>query len=100
MLGPVTTPEVIKVDLNCLVLLVDTFGKKVLNAGILGIGNVWADVEQKASVVTKRRRSSAMVGILVVHYGFNTLGVELVSGTEAAHSASQDNDVWHLKSLS
>ena len=95
MPGPVAAPVVVQVDLHGLVLLVDAVGEEVLDAGILGEGNVRADVEQEAAVVAERRRVSAMVAVLVVNHRRDALGMEPVRGAEAGHSASQDDDVWH-----
>ena len=92
---PVASPVVVQVDLHRLVLLIDTLGEEVLNARIFGKGNVWADVEEEPAVVPERRGVPAMVGILVVHYGRDALGLEPVCGTEPSHPASEDNNVWH-----
>src|SRR5215831_3962299 len=84
-------------DLHRLILLINTVGEEILNAGILGKGNVRADVKQEVALTAERRRVPAMVRVLVVHDGRDALGVEPVRGTEPGHSASYDDDAWHRK---
>jgi hypothetical protein len=57
---------------------------------------VRADVKDEVVFVAKGRRVAAMVIVLVVHYGRDALIVESVSGAEAGHSSSKDDDVSHL----
>ena len=45
MLRPVASPVIIQVNLNRFVLLIDTIGKELLNAEILGKGDVRTDVK-------------------------------------------------------
>ena len=98
MLWPVPTPVVIQVDLNCLVLLVNTVGEEILDAGILRKGNMRAVVKQETAVEPERRRVAAVVMILVVHDGVMPSVRKPVSGTEPGHSASQDSDIWQFHS--
>src|SRR5580700_10965955 len=62
--GPVAFPIVIQTDLNGLILLINAVGKEILNSGILGKGNVRADVKEKSALETKRSRMTAVVAIL------------------------------------
>ena len=45
MLGPAAAPIVIQIDIKFFVLLIDTFGKEVLNARIFCVGNMWANIK-------------------------------------------------------
>src|SRR5882672_6480497 len=94
MLGPVAAPVVIQMDLQCLILLVNTVSQEVLNAGVLGIGNVRANVEEETALIAERRGVAPMIIVLVVHHGCDAPGVQPVGGTEPSHSSSQDDDVW------
>ena len=50
MLRPVTTPVVIQVDLHGLVFLVHAVGKQILDAGVLGKGDVRTLIEDETAV--------------------------------------------------
>ena len=63
--GPITRPIVVQIDLNALILLIDALGEKFLNARIFGKGNVRAEVEDEAAIVTEGGRVTAMVSVLV-----------------------------------
>ena len=97
MLGPVAAPVIIQADLYCLKLLVDTFGKKFLNAGIFGKGDMRANVKEKSALETEGCRVTAMIGVLVVHHRGDAFGMEAMSGTEPGHSGSEDNDVGYFR---
>ncbi len=95
MLGPVATPVVVQAERQVLVSLIHPLRQEILHTGVLGEGNVRADVEVEAAIVTERRRVAAIVRVLVVHHGRQALGVKPVSGTEPGHSGSKNNDVGH-----
>src|ERR1035441_1224110 len=101
MLRPVALPIVVQADLYGLVPLIDAVGKKVLNASVFGKRDVRPDIEQEPALVAERRRVPAIVSVLVIHHGGNSLGVKPVCGSEPGHSRSQDHDTWcwHRKLL-
>src|SRR6267378_5349405 len=101
MQRPVPAPVVIQIDLDRLKPLLDTVSEQLLNARILGKRNVRPHVEQKSRLITKRRRMTAIVGILVVHHRSDALAVQPMRGAESSHPGSQYDDVWrwHFEKL-
>jgi hypothetical protein len=95
MLRPAAAPIIIQVDLQGLILVIHTLSKELLDARVLRIGYVWANVKEETGVVAKRCRVTAMVGVLVVHYGRDALRMEAVRGAESGHSGSNNCDMWH-----
>src|SRR5712671_410516 len=58
-------------------------------------------IEQKTSLITKRRRVTAIISVLVIHHRSDALAVQPMSGSEPSHPGSQYDDVWrwHFKKL-
>src|ERR1051325_9197311 len=81
-------------------LLVHTFGEKVLYTGILGEGDMRANIKHEPTIIAKRGRVPSVVGVLVVQDGCNALLVQPISGTESGHSSSKYEDIGIVHNLS
>ena len=53
MLRPVTPPVIVQINLHRLILIVHALGEEVLNSGVLGEGDMRAQVKQEPAVVAK-----------------------------------------------
>ena len=78
MLRPVSLPVIIQDDLQGLELLVNAFGEYGLDARVFGVGNVRPDIEKKAALMAEGGGMAAAKVVFVIHYGFNSFGVQPV----------------------
>ena len=93
MRRPVAFPVVIQRNGNGLVAPTDALREEFLDAGVFGKGDMRPDVKEEAAFVAKRHGVAAVVRVLVVHDGRDTLLMQPVGGSKAGHTASKDDDV-------
>src|SRR6185437_4529661 len=93
MQWPMALPVICQLDLDGFIALIHAIRVQVLDARILGKGNVRPYVEDEAGFILDRCGMPTVIAILVIHCWGDAFSMQPVRSPKPSHSRAKNDDI-------